>query len=90
MVESVDTQDLKSCDHYGCAGSSPAPSTEWEVLNKDLPLSFFKLRKSLVYLEISLITLLNGRVRNFPFSKINFSVKYEPSSLTLVSIIDLL
>ena len=23
----VDTQDLKSCDHYGCAGSSPAPST---------------------------------------------------------------
>ncbi len=24
----VDTQDLKSCDHYGCAGSSPAPSTE--------------------------------------------------------------
>jgi hypothetical protein len=24
----VDTQDLKSCDHYGCAGSSPAPGTE--------------------------------------------------------------
>ena len=24
----VDTQDLKSCDHYGCAGSSPAPSTQ--------------------------------------------------------------
>lgn len=23
----VDTQDLKSCDHNGCAGSSPAPST---------------------------------------------------------------
>ncbi len=23
----VDTQDLKSCDHCGCAGSSPAPST---------------------------------------------------------------
>ena len=23
----VDTQDLKSCDHRGCAGSSPAPST---------------------------------------------------------------
>ena len=27
MVESVDTQDLNSCDHCGCAGSSPAPST---------------------------------------------------------------
>ena len=27
MVESVDTQDLKSCDHSGCVGSSPAPST---------------------------------------------------------------
>jgi hypothetical protein len=24
----VDTQDLKSCDHNGCAGSSPAPGTE--------------------------------------------------------------
>ncbi len=24
----VDTQDLKSCDHCGCAGSSPAPGTE--------------------------------------------------------------
>ncbi len=23
----VDTQDLKSCDHRGCAGSSPAPGT---------------------------------------------------------------
>ena len=27
----VDTQDLKSCDHNGCAGSSPAPSTIMEV-----------------------------------------------------------
>ncbi len=27
MVESVDTQDLKSCGHCGCAGSSPAPGT---------------------------------------------------------------
>ena len=26
----VDTQDLKSCDHCGCAGSSPAPGTEKE------------------------------------------------------------
>ena len=27
MVESVDTRDLKSLGHCGCAGSSPAPST---------------------------------------------------------------
>ena len=27
MVESVDTRDLKSLGHYGCAGSSPASST---------------------------------------------------------------
>jgi hypothetical protein len=26
----VDTQDLKSCDHCGCAGSSPAPGTKKE------------------------------------------------------------
>lgn len=28
VVELVDTQDLKSCGHYGCAGSSPAPGTK--------------------------------------------------------------
>jgi hypothetical protein len=28
MVESVDTQDLKSCGHCGCAGSIPAPGTK--------------------------------------------------------------
>ena len=28
----VDTQDLKSCDHNGCAGSSPAPSTQGDFL----------------------------------------------------------
>ena len=27
----VDTQDLKSCDHCGCAGSSPAPGTDQRV-----------------------------------------------------------
>lgn len=27
MVESVDTKDLKSFGHCGCAGSSPAPGT---------------------------------------------------------------
>jgi hypothetical protein len=28
VVELVDTQDLKSCDHYDRAGSSPARSTK--------------------------------------------------------------
>ena len=28
MVESVDTQDLKSCGHCGCVGSSPTPGTK--------------------------------------------------------------
>ena len=28
MVESVDTKDLKSFGHCGCAGSSPASSTK--------------------------------------------------------------
>jgi hypothetical protein len=27
VVELVDTQDLKSCNHCDCAGSSPAPGT---------------------------------------------------------------
>ena len=39
MVESVDTRDLKSLDHCGCAGSSPASSTQALFLFKipDLP-----------------------------------------------------
>ena len=36
MVESVDTRDLKSLDHYGRAGSTPAPGT-----NSDIRLSLF-------------------------------------------------
>ena len=43
----VDTQDLKSCDHNGCAGSSPAPGTENRARVRvsaselELELSFF-------------------------------------------------
>ncbi len=55
MVESVDTRDLKSLDHYGRAGSTPAPGT-----NSDIRLSlflegaganvlFFKLRSGETY-----------------------------------------
>ena len=33
MVELVDTQDLKSCDHCDRAGSSPAPGTiEFKIM----------------------------------------------------------
>jgi hypothetical protein len=31
----VDTQDLKSCGHNGCAGSSPAPGTSKPSYLKD-------------------------------------------------------
>ncbi len=48
VVESVDTQDLKSCDHCGRAGSSPARGTNQseelsksEVLNSDFFLCLF-------------------------------------------------
>ena len=46
MVESVDTKDLKSFGHCGCAGSSPASST------------WLKSRKSLIY-ETFLLSLSN-------------------------------
>ena len=36
----VDTQDLKSCGHYGCAGSSPAPGTT-SITN---PLNIYAFR----------------------------------------------
>jgi hypothetical protein len=44
----VDTQDLKSCDHYGCAGSSPAPGTPSTTnplnINKFRGFNFFRRR----------------------------------------------
>ena len=36
MVELVDTQDLKSCDHCDRAGSIPAPGT-FSKLSVDIP-----------------------------------------------------
>ena len=42
MVELVDTLDLKSNDHYGRAGSSPASSTDEKSQN--FVLAFFVLR----------------------------------------------
>ena len=40
MVELVDTLDLKSNDHCGRAGSSPAPSTRY-FLNTPQALSIY-------------------------------------------------
>ena len=48
VVESVDTQDLKSCDHCGRAGSSPARGTKIRVRNSSESLvlisDFFSFR----------------------------------------------
>ena len=41
MVESVDTRDLKSLGHYGCAGSSPASSTEEYPSNRQVGRVYF-------------------------------------------------
>ena len=41
MVELVDTQDLKSCGHCGCAGSSPASSTPKIRKSNIVRLPFF-------------------------------------------------
>ena len=40
MVESVDTRDLKSRGHCGCAGSSPAPSTRKQKDTKAKIITF--------------------------------------------------
>ena len=37
----VDTKDLKSFDHCGCAGSSPAPGTGRQVTERCLPVCFY-------------------------------------------------
>ena len=45
MVESVDTRDLKSLGHCGCAGSSPASSTGKGSVNQRFtePFPFYAL-----------------------------------------------
>ena len=49
VVESVDTQDLKSCDHCDRAGSSPACGTQKKQLVKFDKLFFLYLLSSKVY-----------------------------------------
>jgi hypothetical protein len=63
MVELVDTQDLKSCDYCGRAGSSPAPGTKTltemsgffcfigsDLIREDL-LQYKSQRRMLLHLE---------------------------------------
>ena len=45
MVESVDTRDLKSLGHCGCAGSSPASSTENLLCNFAEEILFYVLSR---------------------------------------------
>jgi hypothetical protein len=48
VVELVDTQDLKSCDHCGCAGSSPARGTRLKGLIGE-PFGIFLLLQRFFY-----------------------------------------
>ena len=41
MVELVDTQDLKSCNHCGCVGSSPTPGTKTALKSFDFEAILF-------------------------------------------------
>ena len=41
MVESVDTRDLKSLGHCGCAGSSPASRTKRKETSERMSLFFW-------------------------------------------------
>ncbi len=41
VVELVDTQDLKSCDHCDRAGSTPAPGTLWIKGLLEIAVPFF-------------------------------------------------
>ena len=45
----VDTKDLKSFGHYGCAGSSPAPGTENSADNQKIVGTIFFLKKFILF-----------------------------------------
>jgi hypothetical protein len=57
----VDTQDLKSCDHNGCAGSSPAPGTKRDKRSFSTS-SFFELPKTSLIIRMSWMGSLIGVV----------------------------
>jgi hypothetical protein len=78
VVELVDTQDLKSCGHCGCAGSSPAPGTKQERRSKMTSFLFTEFFKTLLALSKTFIVLVKVTVATFPFSKTIFSEKLQP------------
>jgi hypothetical protein len=75
----VDTQDLKSCDHNGCAGSSPAPGTEKEVEKT----SFFLL-KSLFIIQYS--NDLRTRINDLRFTELKVTVTVLTFTIFLCSV----
>jgi putative endonuclease len=62
MVELVDTQDLKSCGHCGCAGSIPAPGTKFKPLTFNWLKAFFLKNAHMYYVYV--ITSIN---RNYTY-----------------------
>ena len=66
----VDTQDLKSCDHCGCAGSSPAPGTERHKRSKSTSCFFLELPKTSLALMMNCMGSVNVLVATFLLSSI--------------------
>ena len=77
----VDTQDLKSCDHYGCAGSSPAPGTEKRasVRARANTLALFSHSHSHTHTELHALS-------HEPFNEFVVRV-VKPDSLTILKLI---
>ena len=64
MVESVDTRDLKSLGHYGCAGSSPASSTRKKNFSAEFSVeefSFIPFSLPLVVVDVFRFPFVFGR-----------------------------
>jgi hypothetical protein len=75
----VDTQDLKSCGHNGCAGSSPAPGTEKRarVRARAITLVAFFLAPALT------LTLCDGVVTSF-LKNMSFLAELQPGTSYLL------
>ena len=75
MVELVDTQDLKSCGHCGCAGSSPAPGTQRHKRSKLTSCFFLELPKTSLALRMNCMGSVKGNVATLPFVREQFIEK---------------
>ena len=100
VVELVDTQDLKSCDHCGRAGSSPAPGTISErkserergfslwnylILTLILPLKPFPSPHSHSHSRSETITLITLILALKPFPSRHSHSRSETISLSSLS-----